>query len=52
MEARLLVPGDVVMIKLGNVVPADVKLIDGGSFIVDQSALTGKSLPVDKKSWR
>ena len=50
VEARLLVPGDVVMIKLGNVVPADVKLIAGAYLSVDQSALTGESLPVDKKA--
>ena len=48
IEARLLVPGDVVFIKLGNVVPADVKLIGGDYLSVDQSALTGESLPVDK----
>ena len=50
IEARLLVPGDVVLVKLGNVVPADVKLVEGAYLSVDQSALTGKSLPVDKKS--
>jgi H+-transporting ATPase len=49
IEARLLVPGDVVLVKLGNVVPADIKLIDGDYLSVDQSALTGESLPVDKK---
>jgi H+-transporting ATPase len=48
IEAKLLVPGDVVLVKLGNVVPADIKLIDGDYLSVDQSALTGESLPVDK----
>ncbi|HTR87091.1 MAG TPA: plasma-membrane proton-efflux P-type ATPase [Reyranella sp.] len=49
IEARLLVPGDVVALKLGNVIPADVTLLGGAYLSVDQSALTGESLPVDKK---
>ena len=50
IEAKLLVPGDVVLVKLGNVVPADLKLVEGDYLSVDQSALTGESLPVDKKA--
>ena len=50
IPARQLVPGDVALVKLGNVVPADLKLISGAYLSVDQSALTGESLPVDKKS--
>jgi H+-transporting ATPase len=50
IEARLLVPGDLIAIKLGNIVPADVKLAEGPYLSVDQSALTGESLPVDKKA--
>ncbi|HEX6294830.1 MAG TPA: HAD-IC family P-type ATPase, partial [Nitrososphaeraceae archaeon] len=48
LEARELVPGDVVRIRLGEVVPADLKLFDGDYLLVDQSALTGESLSVEK----
>jgi H+-transporting ATPase len=47
--ARELVPGDVVRMRLGDIIPADVKLIEGEYLQVDQSALTGESLPVEKK---
>lgn len=50
IEARELVPGDVIRLRLGDVVPADVKLFDGDYLSIDQSALTGESLPVTKKS--
>lgn len=49
LPAKELVPGDIVELKLGNIIPADVKLIDGDYLSVDQAALTGESLPVDKK---
>lgn len=45
-ESRLLVPGDVVILKGGDIVPADCKLHEGEPMEVDQSALTGESLPV------
>ena len=48
IEAQDLVPGDVIAVKLGNIIPADMKLISGEYLSVDQSALTGESLPVDK----
>jgi H+-transporting ATPase len=48
--ARELVPGDVIRMRLGDIVPADARLLEGDSVEVDQSALTGESLPVTKKS--
>ncbi len=49
LSAKLLVPGDILSVKLGNVIPADIKLLFGEYISVDQSALTGESLPVDKE---
>src|SRR5213593_3013019 len=50
VDARTLVPGDIIRLYLGDVVPADCKLIQGDYISIDQSALTGESLPVSKKS--
>lgn len=50
IDAANLVPGDVVRLRLGDIIPADVRLTEGDYLSVDQSALTGESLPVDKKS--
>ena len=47
--ARELVPGDVIRMRLGDIVPADARLLEGDPVEVDQSALTGESLPVEKK---
>ncbi len=50
VEAASLVPGDIVRLRLGDIIPADVKLIEGEYISIDQSALTGESLPVNKKA--
>jgi H+-transporting ATPase len=50
VPARELVPGDRVRLRLGDIVPADGRLLEGDPLEVDQSALTGESLPVEKKS--
>ncbi len=46
IDAAELVPGDIIRIRLGDVIPADVKILQGDYLSVDQSALTGESLPV------
>ncbi len=50
IPARELVPGDLMHIRLGDIVPADAQLLEGDPVQVDQSALTGESLPVTRKS--
>jgi H+-transporting ATPase len=49
LAARELVPGDVIRMRLGDIVPADARLLDGDPIEVDQSALTGESLPATRK---
>jgi len=49
VPASEVVPGDVMRLRLGDIVPADSKLIEGDPVEVDQSALTGESLPVTHK---
>lgn len=49
LEARELVPGDVIHVRLGDIVPADARLLEGDPVEVDQSSLTGESLPATRK---
>lgn len=49
VKADQLVPGDVVKIRLGMIVPADMRLVSGDYASIDQAALTGESLPVTRK---
>ncbi|KAJ1385908.1 P-type ATPase [Sesbania bispinosa] len=46
--AAALMAGDLISIKLGDIVPADARLLEGDPLKIDQSALTGESLPVTK----
>ncbi|MFX1297491.1 MAG: plasma-membrane proton-efflux P-type ATPase, partial [Promethearchaeota archaeon] len=50
ISSRELVVGDLIRIRLGDIVPADVKLIEKNYLLTDESALTGESLPVEKRN--
>ncbi len=49
LPARELVPGDIIKLRIGDLVPADAQLVSGDYLLIDQSTLTGESLPVSKK---
>jgi H+-transporting ATPase len=49
VDAADLVPGDIIKVKIGDLIPADLKLVSGDFIQSDQSALTGESLPVNKE---
>jgi H+-transporting ATPase len=49
IQARELVPGDIIRLRIGDIIPADAILLDGDSLEIDQSALTGESLPVSRE---
>jgi Ca2+-transporting ATPase len=50
VPAAQLVPGDVVILEAGNVVPADIRLMEAVDLRVDEAALTGESVPVEKRT--
>ena len=50
VPARELVPGDLMRVGIGEIVPADARLLQGDPIELDQSALTGESLPIERRS--
>lgn len=50
VDSKELVPGDIIKLSIGDVIPADAKLLGDATIQVDQSAVTGESLPVERKS--
>ncbi|KAG8682658.1 plasma membrane H+-ATPase, partial [Ceratobasidium sp. 394] len=50
IESAILVPGDMVAFKIGDIVPADCRLTEAINVSIDQAALTGESLPQSKKT--
>lgn len=50
VSSRELVPGDIVLLKQGDIIPADVRFIETNDITIDQSTLTGESNPVSKTS--
>lgn len=50
IDSKYLVPGDIIILEAGDTVPADARIIKESSVSVDEAALTGESLPVQKDS--
>ena len=50
IDSKHLVPGDIVLLNMGNLIPADIKLIEIDSMMIDESSITGESLPVEKNA--
>lgn len=49
IKAIELVPGDIIMVETGDVIPADIRLLEVDNLVVDESVLTGESIPMVKR---
>jgi len=50
LEKKSLVPGDIVLLEAGNIIPADLRVLKIENFLIDESILTGESVPLSKIS--
>ncbi|MDY0194669.1 MAG: cation-transporting P-type ATPase [Sulfurovaceae bacterium] len=50
ISSEELVPGDVIILNEGNIVPADIRLFETGGLAIDESMLTGESMPIEKNA--
>ncbi|QEC70086.1 cation-translocating P-type ATPase [Panacibacter ginsenosidivorans] len=50
MPSDILVPGDIILLEAGNILPADIRLIEAVQVKVNEASLTGESLPVEKQT--
>lgn len=50
IPAKMLVPGDIILMEAGDILPADIRIIESANLKVEESSLTGESVPVDKDS--
>lgn len=49
VDSKELVPGDIVLLEAGDIIPADMRLLEASSLKIEEAALTGESVPVDKE---
>lgn len=50
VPANTLVPGDIVLLDAGDIIPADLRLVESSNLKIEEASLTGESVPVEKKA--